>query len=322
MKLLEFLWQLNKEVPSGTAGPEIYKKQKVGPTNVLQWANENKAELKGGAWAGALIQQMHKSLIELGKGDKQIYMLIEPTAGYAVLYGNEDAYAEALHRSGETVPALYYVDTFRDAFKNMCGFALSAQRWAYPGCEWYYTLTKTDASDYLTKDFLNKHVNTTDDMKSARKVAEVRGAPVTERQGIQVFGSIVTARSGGIERGALGDLKAEIKSRQAEFSATYAALSEHYAANFQRFSPPKKSFALIDHVSFITKKKYPMHEFEKGKGGQGDYYIHFGVSCSEDGKNWAVHHLARTSEDRTPLGSSLNGLGIEVADAGTSAKLP
>jgi hypothetical protein len=322
MKLLDFLWQINKEVPSGEAGPEVYKTQKVSPSNVLQWANENKADLKGGAWAGKLIQQMHKTLLDKTNVDKQIKLMIEPTAGYAVLYNSEEAYAEAMHRSEETVPALHYIDTFRDAFKNLCGFALSAQKWAYPGCKCYYMLTKQDASDFLTKDFLNKHVSTTDDSKSARKVAQVRGVPVAERQGIGVFGSIVTSRSGGIAKGSLGDLKAEMKSRQAEFSATYAALSEHYADNFVGVTPPKKKFALIDEVTFITQTKYPMHEFDKGKGGEGDYYIHFGVSCSEDGKSWAVHHLARTADNRTPHGSSLNGLGIDAADSGTSAELP
>jgi hypothetical protein len=320
MKLLDFLLQLNPRLPAGQEGPE--RIDKLGPANLLQWADQHKTELKGGAWAGDLIRKMQKTLSDRTNVDKGSQLLIKPSGGYAVLYGSEGAYAEALHNSDEVAPELYYIDIFKAGLKNMCGFALSAQQWAYPGCEWYYTLSKQDATDFLSKDFLSKHVNTTDDMKGARKVAQVRGAPVADRQGIAAFGSIVTARSGGIEKGSLGSLKDEVKSRQAEFKDTYAALSEYYAANFVEITPPKKSFALIDHVTFITKKKYPMHEFEHGKGSQAELYIHFGVSCSDDGKSWAVHHLSGTTAGRTPKGDVLNGLGINVADSGTSAKMP
>lgn len=320
MKLLDFLLQLNPRLGAGEEGPQ--RADKIGPANLMHWANQNKAELKGGAWAGDLIGKMNKTLLDKTGVDKNSQLLIKPSAGYAVLYGSEEAYAEGLHSGDEVVPALYYIDTFKAALKNMCGFALGAQRWAYPGCEWYYTLSRQDATDFMTKDFLNKHVNTTDDMKGARKVAQVRGAAVADRQGITAYGNIVTARSGGLEKSSLGSLKEEIKSRQAEFKETYAALSEYYAANFVEIAPPKKGFALIDHVTFITKKKYPMHEFENGKGAQGDFYIRFGVSCSDDGKSFAVHHLAGTSADRTPKGDSLNGLGINSADGGTSAKMP
>jgi len=208
--------------------------------------------------------------------------------------------------------------------KMMCAFAMNMEAWSYPACKHYYTIDKSEAAAGYTKDFGTKHISSTKDNKSTKKVAETRGKPVNQRQGIQAFGNIVTSRSGGLVKEDLVAFCKEIKQRQPEFTETYVELSNYFASNCENMhAGGNANFdVLFDNITFITNRSYRMFEYVDGKGGEENVFIHFGVSCTADGKEWAVHHLARTSADRVLAGGNVAANIFGAPDALTSVRNP
>lgn len=308
---------------NGAGGPHL-----IGPTDIVKWATTNVGNYQRGATSLAQLETMMSGLFDQGAwASKGTCLRFTVGAPYI---GAIDDLARGINGTTPRtfVPPIdsdYHKARFTKITKMMCAFALNMENWAYPACRHYHTISTAEAEDGVTTDFVTKHVSSTKDDKSTKKVAEIRGAPVQARQGVQAFGNIVTARSGGLLQEELGAFCAEIKRRQTEFTNTYAGLTQYFADNCEWLDGGGNAnfTVLLDHVTFITQRAYKMYEYVGAKGGEDNVFIHFGVSSSADGKKWAVHHLARTSATRVMGGgTSAATLGIADADATTSLKDP
>lgn len=317
------------QAKNGAVGPHI-----IGPTDFVQWAAANQGNYQRGEINVALLTGMLDKLFDEGKWpSKGVSLRFTPGAPYI---GALDDLARGIAGATLAPPRTavdagnavdlnaYYMGRLTKVTKMMCAFALNMESSPFPAARHYHTITTGEANDGVTVDFVSKHVSSTVDAKSTKKVAEIRGAPVAARQGIAAFGNIVTQRSGGLMKEELPEFTKEIKSRQAEFTSTYADLGQFYADNceFLRSGGNTNFDVLCDHITFITQKKYKMYEYVSGKGGEESCFIHFGVSCSADGKKWAVHHLAMTSLTRVIGHGVPVNTAITAVDATTSMRDP
>lgn len=312
------------QTKNGAGGPHL-----IGPTDFVQWATANVGDYQRGEISLGQLQTMLDNLFKEGKWPNK-GVCVRFTVGVPYT-GAVDDLARGIAGRDNNPPKTFVPDVSGDyhrgrlmkVTKMMCAFAMNMEQSPYPACRHYYAIEEGEAQDGLTKDFVAKHVSSTGDDKSTKKVAQIRGAQVPQRQGIQAFGNIVTTRSGGLLKEEVASFCAEIKSRQAEFTQTYEGLSQFFAencglldaggnANFQ---------VLFDGVTFISQRAYRMYEYENGRGGEESVFIHFGVSCTPDGKKWAVHHLARTSATRT-IGSGTAATIFGATDATTSVSDP
>lgn len=315
------------QAKNGAGGPHI-----IGPTDFVQWATAHKGEYQRGEVSLGQLSTMLDNLFDVGAwASKAVSVRFTVGAPYIGALGDlargiaSDTLVNAAAGNAVVTPSYYHRERLKKVTKMMCAFAMNMERWAYPACEHYYTISANEAEEGLTADFVTKHVSSTEDKKSTQRVAQIRGAPVAARGGIGAFGTIVTSRSGGLMQEELADFCKEIKSRQKEFTDTYAELTQFFVDNCEHLgSGGAANFnVLLDHVTFISKRKYKMYEYENGRGGEASVYIHFGVSATADGLKWAVHHLARTTDDRTIAnGTAVNELGCPSADATTSAHDP
>jgi len=326
MNLLTYLTQANRTrngLQPGVSGPVRVQHHEIGPCDVVAWANENKGEFSRGDKNTELLVQMFESFSRTNNLTRGFRLRFVPTGNYADPYGSPAALAEALWDCDESEPALHWLEDVRQAVRAIVGFGIGMGTWPWAACRHYHTISSIEAKAGYTNDFAAKHLNTNEDIRGARRVAEIRGAPVAQRQGIQAFGNIVTARSGGILKGAVAGFAKEIQSRQKEFSDTHAGLCDHFRETYDRYGGTAKAkFQYIDSVTFVTLKTYGMHEFENGKGSESELYIRFSVSCDAAGKEWAAHHLDSTAQARTARGGTLlSALGIPGVDATTSAKV-
>jgi hypothetical protein len=205
-------------------------------------------------------------------------------------------------------PSEYTKARFRKAVKMMYGFAANMPEWAYPACRHYYTALKSEADGGFSADFTKKHMASTENEKSSLQVARIRATPVAQRN-VFAYGNILTAHSGAIKKGeAEATFKNEVKSRQLEFTDTHILLCKYFSENFLNFSmPPAGQFLFIDGVTFVSHAALDMFEFTTPVAGatpernEGKYYVHFSISATADGSGWAVHHLARATENPQDL---------------------
>lgn len=321
MDLLTFLQQAHAVRYPG--GPAANSPHLVGPCDALKWASENKGDCSRGDKSTELVKQMYKLIVTDQKLKGDFRLRFQGAGAYANPYQSAATLAEALWNCDASEPALPYLEKVRLATRGMVGFAVNMSRWAWPGCRWYYTATSSETKDGYTVDFASKHLNDNQDIRGAKKIAEVRSVPQNQRQGIEAFGTIVTARSGGIVKKEIPAFSKEILGRNNEFGETHAALCEYFKNNPGEFGGGAKAkFGLIDSVTFTTQNKYTMFEFENAKGGEAQCYIRFSVSCDAQGDKWAVHHLAGTSLTRAATGTTLNTKGINAGDPTTTAKFP
>jgi hypothetical protein len=194
----------------------------------------------------------------------------------------------------------YFKFEFRRAVKMMYGVALNMSNWAYPACCYYYTAQKAEAQEGASKDFTSKHLASTSDEKSSVQIARIRATPVPQRN-VTAYGNILTAHSGAIKKDKDTDsFVKEIKTRQQEFTDTHILLCNYFVEQFLNLDPPPPGrFTLIDGVTFISSNALEMFEFYTAIGGgtpdrrEGEYFVHYSVSATKDGKGWAAHHLAR-----------------------------
>jgi hypothetical protein len=315
------------QAKNGALGPHI-----VGPTDFVQWATANKGDYQRGETSLEQLSTMLGNLFDTGGwASKAISVRFTVGAPYIGAVADlargiaNDTLVNAAAANAVVTPNEYQKTRLKKVTKMMCAFSMNMENWAYPACEHYYTVKRNEAEDGVTADFMTKHVSSTQDDRSTKRVAQIRGAPVAARSGIGAFGNIVTQRSGGLLQEELGDFCKEIKSRQKEFTDTYAGLTQFYTDNCEFLgNGGAANFAvLIDHVTFITLRKYKMYEYVDARGGEDNVYIHFGVSATADGKSWAVHHLARTTSGRAIAnGTAVTGLGCPAADATTSVHDP
>jgi hypothetical protein len=322
MNLITYLEQSNLErqgLGLDRAGPQR-REYFVGPSDVAKWAQANKAECSRGDKNTELVGLMFRDLTRAGLAS-EFRLKFTGTGNYAQPFQSPATLAEALWHCEDSEPALPYLEPTRVAVRAMVGFGCGMSDWAWPACRHYYTASTNEVREGVTMDFATKHLNTNADIRGARKVAQVRGAPVNQRQGIAAFGNIVTSRSGGIVKEEVAAFCREILGRQKEFTDTHQALSDYFRTHLGDFSGGRRAaFHLIDSVNFMTKNKYSMHEFEDGSGAEVECYIRFSVSCNAAGDQWAVHHLSGTSELRTPPnGATLASVGIGGMDATTTA---
>lgn len=320
-----------KNAAGGAGGPPHI----IGPTDFVQWATANKGNYQRGETSLAQLSTMLKNLFDTGTWpSKAVSVSFNAGAPYIGAVGDlvrglaspTLVNAAPGANNAPVVASTYHAARMNKVTKMMCAFAMNLENWAYPACEHYYTVSPSEAEEGLTNDFVNKHVSSTEDEKSTRRVAQIRGAQPGDRGGIAAFGNIVTQRSGGLMQEELGEFRKEIKARQKEFTDTYAELTQFYADNceFLGAGGAANLSVLIDHVTFITKRKFKMYEYVGARGGEANVFIHFGVSATADGKKWAVHHLARTTETRviTGGGTAATGLSCPSADATTSVHDP
>lgn len=315
------------QTKNGAGGPHI-----IGPTDFVQWATANKGDYQRGETSLGQLSSMLKNLFDTGSwASKAISVRFTVGAPYIGAIGDlargigNDTLVNAAAGNAVVTPSEYYKAGLKKVTKMMCAFSLNMEKWAYPGCAHYYTISQNEAEDGLTADFVTKHVSSTEDDRATKRVAQIRGAPVAARTGIAAFGGIVTQRSGGLLKEELGDFCKEIKSRQKEFTDTYAELTQFFVDNCALLdSGGAANFdVLIDHVTFITQRKYKLYEYVNARGGEANVYVHFGVSATADGSRWAVHHLARTTDNRMIAnGTSIATLGCASGDATTSVHDP
>ena len=325
MNFLTFLEQTYRArggVAGGSEGPVREAPYLLGPCDVAKWSQDNKGECKRGDKNNELVAQMFKdyqSILDVKAGFR---LSFSGTGAYANPFLDAASLAEAIINCDDSDPKLKFLK--KDivlCIRAMAGFGVAMSTWAWPACRHYYTVTSSEAQDGYTADFGTKHISGTEDMKSTQKVAQIRSVGPDQRQGIEAFGRIVTARSGGLVKSEIGKFSKEIKNRNNEFTETHEALAKYFKDNLVDFGGgPKKRFSYVDSVTFMTKDKYKMYEYENGKGYEADCYIRFSVSCTADGAKWAVHHLAGTSNSRVPAnGTLLSAKGIAGGDAATTA---
>lgn len=310
------------QTKNGVGGPHL-----VGPTDFVKWATTNVGDYRRGETSLGQLQTMLDNLFKEGSWpNKGVCVRFTLGAPYA---GALDDLARGIAGRDNNPPKTFVPDVASGYHKGrvmkitkmMCAFAMNMEISAYPACRHYYTIEKGEAADGVTKDFITKHVSSTEDAKSTKRVAQVRGAPVDQREGVRAFGNIVTARSGGLLKEELDLFRAEIKRRQAEFTETYSALCDFFSKNCELLSAGGNANfqVLFDGVTFITERAYRMFEYENGKGGEENVFIHFGVSCTSDGTEWAVHHLARTSPNRAiAVGVAADAFGAPEATTSVS----
>lgn len=309
----------------------------IGPTYFIKWATANRGNYQRGETSLAQLSTMLKNLFDIGAWPSRAISISSICITYDVgaPYIGELIHLAKCIAGGTAVEAFsgdaaatvsdYHMARLRKVSKMMLSFAMNMQNSAYPACKHYYTVTPSEAADYLTQAFTTKHVSSTEDESSTRRVAQIRGAQEANRGGVLAFGHIITRNSGGLLKGELAEFRREIKARQKEFTDTYVELTQFFADKCELLgNGGVNSFdVLIDHVTFITKRKFKMYEYVDGRGGEACVYIHFGVSATADGKKWAVHHLARTTETRIiTAGKAVTSLSCPSADATTSAHNP
>jgi hypothetical protein len=181
----------------------------------------------------------------------------------------------------------------------------------------FHNVAASHTTEYgFTLKFQTDHMSQNrDSERRAAKVADRRFAPV-------VPGRAGISRSTTIDQGDEQRFFEEIRSRKQEFSDTYRALSDWYVQRltgkprYRLTAAGKPVRPLIDGVTFISRQDFTLHEFERtGSSKQGTERpdrVQFSLAPTQDGKDWAVHHLAGS-------GTAIGREHVRLADMGLTA---
>ncbi len=298
----------------------------LGTADVQAWVNQNSGE----------IVARDKTIVDkiiLGLRDKRQIVRprleLHPMATHAATIGR-GAPALAAEITGATVATDGQSDArklgmYRRGIHAAVAVGMNMTQSPYPACKLYYIADAIETNEGLTRDFVNKHVSiSAQSKKVARLTAFRRANPVR--------GNAPPASS-TIDVDAWDDLLQEVKDRTKEFIATYEALGNYYVEKTSRYKAsvqtPLRAFELIDGVTFVSRKRYPVHtHLIAGAGaqpvnqGKKDQYFRFSLSFSRNGEAWAIHHFASGRDDRQPeisdrLASRGSSLVLACLDEGT-----
>ena len=255
------------------------------PFDMVEWA---KAE--GRPLTKAVLEEMAES-IKKAVGNLDQHVMYVPSSALVM----DQIFIQEILKASPPGLDEYHGYIMRFGLLLMVGLSINAINWDYSPIRFYNSASVVEAKEGYTADFASKHLSGTSDSKSARNVAKERIKDVEDKS-ISGLGKIVTTRSGAIAKEAIGEFVKEISSRQDEFTNTHVRLCRSFSANWLTMAEGT-GFQYLDGITFRTKQTYPMFEFQDAKGVEGMYYIHFSLSPDEEGKRWAVHHLAKTSAE-------------------------
>lgn len=181
-----------------------------------------------------------------------------------------------------------------------------------------HSIAPTHTTDYgFTLKFQADHMSQNKDSgRRAGKVAERRFHPPEQ-------GRAPIPRSTTIDQGDEQRFIEEVRSRKQEFTDTYRGLSDWYVrflTGKPRYRTTRRGMPvrpLIDGVTFVTRQDYTLHEYQRAgtskKGAERANRVQFSLAPTEDGTDWAVHHLNGSGMD-VPAGSTrLADMGLTEA---------
>ncbi|NID03310.1 hypothetical protein HBF26_00315 [Luteibacter jiangsuensis] len=162
------------------------------------------------------------------------------------------------------------------------------------------------------------------DHMSQNKNSERRAAKVADRRFQPAApGRAPIPRSTTIDQGDEQRFFEEVRSRKQEFTDTYRGLSDWYVrllAAKPRYRTTRRGAPvqpLIDGVTFVTRQEYTLHEYQRvgtsKQGAERKDRVQFSLAPTEDGKDWAVHHLNGSGMDMGPEYKKLADMGLTEA---------
>lgn len=291
----------------------------------LEWIRASKAEVGDAAW-----DAMHGLLMALQKqaGGAVERLAVGPWAERATFAGADALLARAAditqasswRKDRQLVASGFDDKVVRTRFVALAAVASALQqdrRNPFPFIV-LHSLAPTHTTGYgFTLKFQTDHMSQNKDSeRRAGKVAERRLHP-TER------GRAPIPRSTTIDQRDENRFFEEIRSRKQEFTDTYRGLSDWYV-RFLAGKPQHRTTRrgmpvqpLIDGVTFVTRQDYTLHEFQRvGTSKQGTERadrVQFSLAPTEDGADWAVHHLSGSGMG-IPAGSTkLADMGLTEA---------
>lgn len=273
---------------------------RIGPSMVAQWAHEHGHEFPNGAankkiLAGLALHGMNVQ--NDASHDWTVKVSSHASLHHGICMAN---LKDAREADVEGTLSSYEFYSLMPFLKLMVGFAFEMQTNPYPGFRFYTAASELECDDGVTVDFTKKHISTTNDFKSALRVARVRIKPLGERA-VQTYGRAVTRFSGALTRSAAPDFQREILTRQKEFKSVYDGLMREYASAAVYSADSVNSTSDVhgfDSLEFETADKYDIFEFENAKGGSDECYIKFSLSSNSDGSRFAVNHLSGTHHEK------------------------
>lgn len=325
MRLWDYLRQANY-LPQGA--PDFL----LGTEDVQRWVNQNKGELR--ARDDAIVDKIIMAILTR-RGVKKprlvLHAMADHAAGMIDGQAGRGAFSREITACAATTVATGDPQTlgvFRRAVHSAVAVGLNMSDSPYPVCRLYYVAKPTEIDEGMTWDFVNKHVSLSDRSKKTAKMTAFRRA--------NVAGNAPPASS-TIDAEAWDDLQREVHERNEEFIATYEAIADYYVERVSHYEAavqrPLGNFDLIDGVTFVSKKKYLVHNFTippRGQPvaqGQKEQYFRFSMSFSADGKGWAIHHYAGGRDDRRPedgqyIVSRAGSSTLKALDEGTYFTVP
>jgi len=290
-----------------------------------EWIRTSKAEVGDAAW-----EAVHGLLMALQKqaGGSVERLVVCPWAERANFPNADALLARAVDtvqasswRKGRQLMASGFDDSVvRTRFVALCAVASELtpdRRNPFPFIV-LHSLAPTHTTGYgFTLKFQTDHMSQNKDSeRRAGKVAERRFHPPEQ-------GRAPIARSTTIDQRDEQRFFEEVRSRKQEFTDTYRGLSDWYV-RFLTGKPQHRKTRrgmpvqpLIDGVTFVTRQDYTLHEYQRvgtsKHGAERADRVQFSLAPTEDGTDWAVHHLNGSGMD-IPAGSTrLADMGLTEA---------
>lgn len=289
------------------------------------WIRTSKAELGDAAW-----EAVHELLMALQKqaGGAVERLVVGPWDERANFPNAEALLARAadpVQASSWRKGRQLFVSGFDDKVVRTRFIALSAvasalapdRRNPFPFIV-LHSIAPTHTTGYgFTLKFQTDHMSQNKDSeRRAAKVAERRLHPTEQ-------GRAPIPRSTTIDQGDEQRFFEEVRSRKQEFTDTYRGLSDwyvRYLAGKPKYRTTRRGMPvqpLIDGVTFVTRQDYTLHEYQRvgtsKHGAERADRVQFSLAPTEDGTDWAVHHLSGSGMDVAAGGTRLADMGLTEA---------